>query len=96
MTRSTPASAAAELDQEQLEALIVDFMRRELVDEGRREIDVEENLFASGLVDSVGFMRLVGHVSHSLGVSVPAPDLVPDNFRTVRVMAAYLERLRRR
>lgn len=78
---------------EEIEALIVAFMQREIVETNGQDVDVEENLFTSGLVDSVGFMRLVGHVSEALAVTVPPAELVPDNFRTIRTMARYLQSL---
>lgn len=80
---------------EHIESLIVEFIREELIDaEGRAAVDPDENLFTSGLLDSVGIVRLIAHVQTQLGVNVPPPDLIPDNFRTVRVMAAYLRGLK--
>ena len=58
------------------------------------EVDVDGNLFTSGLVDSGGMMRLLDELEERLGVEVPPPDLVPENFRTVAVMAGYLAGLR--
>ena len=57
-------------------------------------VEVEENLLTSGLVDSVGMMRLIADLEEQLAVSVPPPDLVPENFRSIRVMASYLATLR--
>ena len=54
------------------------------------EIDADENLLTSGLVDSVGMMRLINDVEDLLDLEVPAPGLVPQNFRTIAVMAQYL------
>ncbi len=77
-----------------IESLIVEFIQTELIDDaGRDAVDLDENLFTSGLLDSVGVVRLIAHMQTRLGVHVPPPDLVPDNFRTVRVMAAYLRGL---
>jgi len=79
---------------EQIETLIVDFIRNELVDtDGHETVDPDENLFTSGLLDSVGIVRLIAHMQTHLGVNVPPTDLIPDNFRTVRIMAAYLQGL---
>jgi len=80
---------------DRIEALIVDFVRAELLDADDEvtAIDVDENLFTSGLVDSVGIMRLIAHLQRELGVDVPPRDLTPDNFRTIRVMTDYLGRL---
>ena len=79
---------------EPIESLIVRFIRDELADGAAVDpIDPDENLFASGLVDSVGIVRLIAHLKEQLGVSVPPTDLIPENFRTVRVMATYMQGL---
>ena len=77
----------------EIEALISGFLRDELLPDGSIP-GPEESLFASGLVDSIAIVRLVAHVERELDVTVPAPDLVPDNFRTVRVLASYLAGLK--
>jgi acyl carrier protein len=77
-----------------IEGIICDFICNEIGADGAETLDADENLLTSGLVDSVAIVRLIGHVERELGVSVPAPDLVPANFRTIRVMAAYLHDLR--
>ena len=73
-----------------IEALIASFIREELGGDEAAEIDLDENLLTSGLVDSVGIVRLIAHLKASLNVTVPPPDLVPGNFRTTRIMAAYM------
>ena len=35
-------------------------------------------------------MRLIAHLESALGIKIPPADLIPQNFRTIRVMAAYL------
>lgn len=78
-----------------IESLIAAFIRDELTDAaGADTVDPDENLFTSGRLDSVGVVRLIAHVQAQLGVTIPPPDLIPDNFRTVRVMAGYLQRLK--
>ncbi len=76
---------------EQIEALIVDFIQDGWGADDSAEIDLDENLLTSGLVDSVGIVRLIAHLKESLNVTVPPTDLVPNNFRTIRIMAAYLD-----
>lgn len=73
-----------------IEGLITAFVRDELAGDPTLDVDPDENLLTSGLVDSVGIVRLIAHVSDHLDVKVPPQDLVPTNFRTVRVMAAYM------
>jgi acyl carrier protein len=54
-------------------------------------VDGDENLLTGGRLDSVGIMRLIAHLESTLRVAIPPSDLIPQNFRTVRIMAAYLE-----
>ena len=77
----------------QIEEMIVRFLAREIQSKGEDPVDRDENLFTSGVVDSVGIMRLIAHLESSLAVKIPPQDLVPQNFRTVQVMASYLEGL---
>lgn len=76
---------------EDVATIIVDFIRDEMVGEESLDVDLDENLLTSGLVDSVGIVRLIAHVKERLGVSVPPTDLVPGNFRTIRVMSTYMQ-----
>ncbi len=55
------------------------------------ELDVDENLFTSGILDSMGAMRLVSHIQTTFGFTIPPSDLVPGNFKTIRIMATYIE-----
>jgi acyl carrier protein len=84
-------SGKAALQTEEIEELIVDFVRTELAGEQDIELDSDENLLMSGVVDSVGIVRLIAHLKRELGVTVPPGDLVPANFRTVRIMATYMQ-----
>lgn len=73
-----------------LEQIIIGFIRDQIVASPEVEIDPDENLFTSGQVDSLGIMRLIAHLETRLDLEIPLIDRVPDNFRTPRVMAAYL------
>lgn len=88
MTDAISKSAREQLIAAQIVARLAEHAGMEPV-----EIDAEDNLLTSGLVDSVGMMRLIADLEEELGVSVPPPDLVPENFRTVQVMARYLDGL---
>jgi acyl carrier protein len=81
------------VSNDSIEALVIEFIADELIEDKDQTIDVNENLFTSGLVDSIGIVRLIAHLQHQLGVDVPRTDLVPENFRTIRVMATYLQGL---
>lgn len=77
-------------DSRQLEETILRFIREQILASADEEIGPDDNLFTSGYVDSLGIMRLITHLETTLDTEIPLIDRVPDNFRTVRVMAAYL------
>ena len=57
-----------------------------------RPVTNDEPLLLSGLVDSLGVMRLVAFLEKSFGFRVPAGDLKLSNFGTLDAIVAYVER----
>ena len=55
------------------------------------ELPTDVNLFAEGLLDSIGIMRLIAHIESTHGFKIPARDLVPRNFMTIDAMVDYLK-----
>ena len=68
--------------------VLLDYIQTELLDGVRLEAD--ENLLADGAVDSLGMMRLVGHIETLCGMAIPVEDFVIENFRSVAAIDAYL------
>ena len=54
----------------------------------------DEALLGSGIVDSLGIMRLVSYIEEEFEVEVPEDQLVPEHFRTVTALAEFVERLK--
>jgi acyl carrier protein len=58
---------------------------------GYQDLSVDENLLIGGLVDSLGIMRLVGFIEQNFDIAVPAQDVTIEHFRSIRVIAEYIE-----
>ena len=56
------------------------------------EFDDDEDVFSSGLVNSLMAMQLVLFVEKEFGVTVENEDLDLDNFRTVKRVAEFIQR----
>ncbi|GAA1106564.1 MULTISPECIES: acyl carrier protein [Streptomyces violaceusniger group] len=54
----------------------------------------DKDVFGSGGLSSLFAMELVVHLETSYGIAIRGADLRMENFRTVRRMAALVERLR--
>ena len=58
---------------------------------GNLSLTADDNLLTSGLVDSLGIMRLIGFIEERFELEIPPEDVTIQNFRTVNVIANYLE-----
>lgn len=54
-------------------------------------ITPEASLLDSGLIDSTGIIEVVSFLEAEYGIAVADEDIVPENFETVRRIAAFVE-----
>jgi acyl carrier protein len=59
---------------------------------GLDSIAPDEDLIQRGIVDSLGFQQLVEFCEKRYGIRVDEADLVPENFRSLRELAEYVQR----
>ena len=52
----------------------------------------EASFLDEGIVDSMNVLELVNYVEARYGIKVDQQDIVPDNFDSVRSLAAYVQR----
>ncbi|MGQ0603040.1 MAG: acyl carrier protein [Anaerolineales bacterium] len=55
-------------------------------------VNDDDDLLLSGLVDSLGVVRLVTFIETEFNTVVPPEDVVLENFQTLNAMAEYLHR----
>ncbi len=65
------------------------FITSELLN-GRQALAPDDNLLTTGLVDSLGMLRLVAFIEERFATRVPPQDITIENFRSVNQIAAYL------
>ena len=71
-----------------LEGRILDFVRTSLLGGRAVPIDADTYLFDDGLIDSLKILQLIAFIEGEIGRTIPDTDVVMDNFRSVRTMAA--------
>ena len=49
-----------------------------------------DDLLGSGILDSMGFMRLIMFIETEMGTKIPPEDMTIENFMTVESITAYL------
>jgi acyl carrier protein len=55
------------------------------------DLDVELDLLSSGVIDSLGLLKLIAWIEATFDVTVDDAALDPDNFRTVAAIDAFIE-----
>lgn len=61
-----------------------------LTGKGKIELSAEDDLLGSGLLDSMGVMRLVGFVEETFNIKIPPEDIVIENFMDVKSISNYV------
>ncbi len=74
-----------------MESAINDFISRELVqDPSLLPLADTTSLLETGIIDSLGLLRLVMFIQERFGITVDDTDLVPEHFDSVNSIGAYL------
>jgi acyl carrier protein len=74
-----------------LEAVINDYIGREFVqDASMLPLGNMTSLLETGILDSLGLLRLVVFIQERFGIMVDDVDLVPENFDSVDAICVYL------
>ena len=61
-----------------------------------QSIDPDEDLLARGVIDSLAVTQLVAFLEEHYSIRVTDEELIPDNFRSLARMEAFVERKRPR
>lgn len=53
-------------------------------------LDLEEDIFASGFVNSLLAIQLISFIEESFSVTIEDDELDPDNFRSIKAIVDFL------
>lgn len=74
----------------------VDTIKRFVIEEflpdvSAADLDVDHDLLAGGVIDSLGLLKLIAWIEDRFALSVHDSDLNPDNFRSVNAIDKFVE-----
>ena len=72
------------------QAKVIEIIRR--VTGKAVEIDPEESLFDSGVLDSFALTDVIAAVEKEFSINVPDKDLTPRKFNSISRIVSYIER----
>jgi acyl carrier protein len=82
---------STELTDLQIQDALRQFIVNDLLLGQVAEIKDDDDLLLSGLMDSLGVVRLIAFIESELHLTVPPEDVVLENFQTLAAITAYLQ-----
>lgn len=73
------------------EAALMEFVGEELLRGRKSDLSPDEDLLSTGIIDSLGILRLVSFIEERFGIQVPDEDVVYENFSSVKALVDYLQ-----
>ena len=74
-----------------METVINDYVSRELVqDQALLPLADDTSLLETGILDSLGLLKLVVFLEERFGISMGDTDLLPENFSSVNAICDYV------
>lgn len=74
--------------------IIINHIKTQLSDNlNGQELGLQEDLLGSGILDSLGMMRLIFFIEEEFGIKVPPEDMTIENFLTVENIGNYLNKV---
>ena len=67
----------------------------ELLEDVREDIDYEQEkkLIDDGILDSFDILSIISALNEEFDITIPAKDIVPENFNSAEAMLAMVQRL---
>jgi acyl carrier protein len=71
-----------------IERFIIDEL---LMSDGRMKLDHDQSLISSGVIDSLGILRLIAFVEERFGIQVDDEEVISENFETINIIKDFVE-----
>jgi len=69
---------------------LIQYIKEEFVRKRGGEIKDDDDLLSSGLIDSLGILKLVSFMEEQFALEIPSEDVVYENFHSIESMLSYL------
>jgi len=74
--------------------ILIRFIAEEFLrDDAVAEIPEELDLVGTGIIDSLGVLKVVAFMEETFGVAIEPEEMLPDNFSSLHAMLGVLARL---
>lgn len=88
---ATPQAGAARATEAETRDQLRAFITRELLLGRATALRDDDELLLSGLVDSLGAVRLIAFIESELGTHIPPEDVVIEHIQSIDAIVGYLK-----
>lgn len=74
-----------------IQALLMNYVKGEFLHGRNTTITPDDDLLDSGIINSLGLLKLVAYLEDDIGIEIPPEDVVYENFHSVAALTTYLE-----
>ena len=75
----------------EIEDILIEFVRENCLPQKTKvNLQPDDHLFNSGILDSAALLHVVGYIEKRFDFSIPDEDLIPDKFTTIASIADYI------
>ena len=69
---------------------IIEYIKIEILNNPKIELAAEDDLLGGGLVDSMGFVRIIAFLEEEFDITIPPTDMVVEYFMNIEAMSNYV------
>jgi acyl carrier protein len=62
------------------------------LDSEKKSIKPDEDLLMSGIIDSMGILKLVSFIESKFGIKINNEDILPENFQNLNSLEKFVEK----
>ncbi len=71
---------------------IVSFIEREFLPATESLENEEEELLSSGIINSLGLMKLISFIENQYEIQIPFEDITLENFNSIKLITTYVSK----
>ena len=84
------------MDSSMVSNKVKDFLKKEMFrKKGNDEIGDDMNLLESGIIDSLGLIRLIEYLENTFSLNIPDEEVLAENFESMSAIVALLGKLKK-
>ncbi len=71
---------------------IIAYIKNDVTNESLDDIELKDDLLGTGLIDSMGMMKLLAFIEKEANFKIPPEDMTIENFMTLESIMGYIVR----